>query len=315
MCLYPSLEALGVKLQSVSALHTDHAEALAKKYSIPHAYDSYQTMLAKEKLDGVFIAVSEAKHVDIVLHCLMAGIHVFVEKPLGSTVVDALRIADVSKKTGKHVQVGYMKRFSPVYQKAKLFMNDPESFGIPVSLHSIFTCRNFGFGTDERNFILNAAIHNIDLLRYLAGEIVDVSGYKKILPEGISYQFSFRSDHEIIGTMEIMALPPWAHRKEEMTITGTKAFVTASDIKTVIFHPAPELSPVPRWQIVEESESKYASIDSTSSGGFQPLYLTGFIGELKAFVVSVETNKDAITTAEDNVRTMELCEGILSILV
>ncbi|MEK7592551.1 MAG: hypothetical protein AAB508_04115, partial [Patescibacteria group bacterium] len=180
---------------------------------------------------------------------------------------------------------------------------------------SIFTCRNFGFGTDERNFILNAAIHNIDLLRYFAGEIVDVSGYKKILDEGISYQFSFQSDQSIIGTMEIMALPPWAHRKEEMTITGTKAFVTASDIKTITYHPTPETVSVPRWQMIEESESRYASIDSTSSGGLQSLYLTGFIGELKAFVESVQTNKAAITTAADNVKTMQLCEKILNTLV
>ena len=111
-----------------------------------------------------------------------------------------------------------------------------------------------------------------------------------------------------------MALPPWAHRKEEVIITGTKAFVAASDIKTVTFHPAPDANSIPRWQIIEESERRYASIDSTSSGGLQPLYLTGFIGELKAFVQSVETNTETMTNAEDNVKTMELCEKILTAL-
>jgi predicted dehydrogenase len=314
MCLYPSLESLGVKLQSVSALHKDHAEVIAKKYNIPNAYDNYKTMLVKEHLDGVFVAVSEAKHGDIVLDCLFAGAHVFVEKPLGSTVADAIRVADMSKKTGKYVQVGYMKRFSPVYQKAKAFMLDQKIFGTPVSMHGIFTCRNFGFGTDERNFILNAAIHNIDLIRYFAGEISEVRGYKKIVEEGISYQFSFKSDTNIIGTMSIMALPPWAHRKEEMTITGTKAFVTATDIKTVTFHPASEANSAPRWQMIEESESRFASMDSTSSGGLQPLYLTGFVGELQAFVESVKNNIATINTADENVKTMQLCEKILTSL-
>lgn len=314
MCLYPSLEALGVRLQSVCALHVDHAEAIAKKYGIPQTYDNYKIMLNREHLDAVLIAVPADISTEVVLDCLEAGTHVFVEKPLGSTVDDAILIAETSKKTGKHVQVGYMKRFSPVYQKTKALMSDLDAFGTPVSIHGIFTCRNIGFGTDERSFIYNAVIHNIDLLQYFAGTITDVCGYKKIVEEGISYQFSFRSDRGIIGTMDMMALPPWSHRKEEITVTGTKAFVTASDIKTVTFHPTAESNTIPRWQIIEETETRFNSMDSTSSGGLQPLYLTGFVGELAAFVESVQNGKATQFTAEDNIQVMQLCEKILNSL-
>ncbi len=315
ICLYPSLEALDIPVQSVCAFHLSHAEAIAKKYGIPQTYDNYKTMLDREHLDAVFIAVPANQSTGIVIDCLQAGVHVFVEKPLGSTVDDAIRVAEMSKKVGKYVQVGYMKRFSPVYQKAKALTSDPGTFGTPISMHGIFTCRNIGFGTDERNFVLNAAIHNIDLLRYFAGEITDICGYKKIVEEGIAYQFSFRSDRGIIGTMIFIALPPWSHRKEEMTVTGTKAFVTASDIKTVTFHPASENTATPRWQTIDEIEQQYSSMDSTSSGGLQPLYLTGFVGGLKEFVESVKTNKATINTAGENVKTMELCEKILLSLI
>jgi predicted dehydrogenase len=314
MCLYPSLEILGIKLQSVCAVHMDHAQTVAKKYNIPHAYDNYKTMLDKEKLDAVFVAVSEKLHTGITLDCLQAGAHVFVEKPLGSTTDDAARTELMSQKTGKNVQIGFMKRFSPIYQKVKMLMSNSDVFGNPVSVHSIFTCRNFGFGTDERSFLLNAAIHNVDLLRYIAGEIVDVCGYKQVVDDGIIYQFSFRSDTHMIGTMELMALPPWSHRKEEMTITGTKAFVTASEIKTVTFHPTTETTTIPRWQTINEMESRYSSMDSTSSGGMQPLYLTGFVGELQSFLESIQNNQITQVTAEDNVKTMQLCEKILQSL-
>lgn len=271
-------------------------------------------MLDTEKLDGVFVVVSEKLHTQITLDCLKVGAHVFVEKPIGSTVEDAQTVARLSKKVGKNVQVGFMKRFSPIYLKAKQFMTDATLFGNPVSMHGIFTCRNFGFGTNERNFILSAAIHNIDLLQFFAGEITDLSGYKSIVDEGISYQLSFRSDQNIIGTMNIMALPPWSHRKEEMTITGTKAFVTASDIRTVTLHPSSEITQTPRWQTIEESETTYSSMDSTSSGGIQPLYLTGFVGELQSFVDSIQNHTPTQITADDNVKTMNLCEKLLSSL-
>ncbi|MCL4360360.1 Gfo/Idh/MocA family oxidoreductase [Patescibacteria group bacterium] len=158
MCIYPSLEALGIKLSAVCALHKDHADAVARKYDIPHSYDTYREMLGKEKPDAVFVAAGENAHIKIVADMLSAGVHVFVEKPLGLTVADAKRIALLSQKTGKHIQVGFMKRFSPIYQKAKRLMGDKTRFGSPVCLHGIFTCRNFGFGTDDRKFLLNAAV-------------------------------------------------------------------------------------------------------------------------------------------------------------
>ncbi len=314
MCLYPSLEAAGIRLAAVCAAHLDHADSVAKKYDVPHAYDDYHQMLEKEHLDGVCVVVSEASHVQIVLDCLSAGVHVFVEKPVGSTVADAKRVADAADNAKKFVQVGYMKRFSPVYQKAKTLISDETRFGQLVSVQSTFTCRNFGF-TDDRNFLLNAAIHNVDLLRLFCGEITDIRGFKRVIPEGVSYNFSFASANGVIGTMTIMALPPWAHRKEELILSGTRGFVSATELKNVTFHPSTTDVAAPRWQVLEEREERFASMDSTSSGGLQPLYLTGFVAELAAFAHAVSTGVAApINTASENVKTMELCELILGSL-
>ncbi|MCL4360361.1 hypothetical protein M1555_03860 [Patescibacteria group bacterium] len=57
-----------------------------------------------------------------------------------------------------------------------------------------------------------------------------------------------------------------------------------------------------------------SSVDSTSSGGLQPLYLTGFVGELREFVASVGNNTWRENSAEENVKTMKLCEKLLSSL-
>lgn len=311
LCLYPSLAALGIRLQSVCALHLDHAQEIAKKYVIPHAYDNYKTMLQKEHLDAVFIAVSEKQHVQIVLDCLEAHVHVFVEKPLGLTVDDAVRVADMARKVGKHVQVGYMKRFSPTYQKARLIMNDHKTFGAPVSLSGIFTYGIFWICYDRTKFFLNAVIHNIDLLRYFVGEITDIHCVKKLVKDGILYQFNFLNDQNITGSMIIMGLLPWAHHKEEMTITGTKASVTISEINTITFRPTSRTKKVTRWQAADNTKGQFRFVDSTGSDNLQIFYLSGFIGELKEFVESVKKNKATINTAEENIRTMKLYEKIL----
>src|SRR3989344_1862354 len=311
LCLYPSLAALGIRLQSVCALHLEHAQEIAIKYDIPHVYDNYKTMLQKENLDAVFIAVSGEQHVQIVLDCLKAHVHVFVEKPVGSTVDDAVRVADMAKKVGKHVQVGYMKRFSPIYQKARLMVNDHKTFGAPVSFNAIFNYGIFWICYKRTQFFLNAAIHNIDLLRYFVGEITDIHCVKKLVADGISYQFNFASDQKIIGSMVIMGLLPWAHRKEEMTITGTKAFVIISESNTITFHLTSGTNKVSRWQVTDKIKNRFSSVDSTSSGNLQLFYLSGYIDELKEFVESVKNNKATINTAEENIKTMKLYEKIL----
>lgn len=311
LCLYPSLAALGIHLQSVCALHLDHAQAVAKKYNIQHAYDDYKTMLREEHLDAVFIAVSEEKRVQIVLDCLEAHVHVFVEKPLGTTVDDAVRIADLAKKVGKIVQVGYMKRFAPVYQKACLIMNDHKTFGTPVSINGIFIYGIFWILYKRTKFFLNAAIHNIDLLRYFAGEITDVRCVKKLVREGILYQFNFVSDKKIVGSIVIVGLLPWVHRQEEITINGTKARISIVERDSLILHPTSETSVTSRWQVDDKKKNHFSALDSTSSGNLQLFYLSGFIDELGEFIESVKKNKATINTAEENVKTMKLYENFL----
>lgn len=274
-CLYPSLAALGIRLQSVCARHLEHAQEIAEKYEIPYVYDNYKIMLREQYLDAVFIAVSGEQHTQIVLDCLKAHAHVFVEKPVGLTVEAAVRVARMAKKTGRHVQVGYMKRFSPVYQKARLMMNNQKTFGTPVSFDGLFSYGFFWICYNRMKFFLNAVIHNLDLLRYFVGEITDIRCLKKLTMEGISYQFNFTSDQRITGSVIFKGLFPWIRPKEEIKITGTKSSVVIPENNTVL-----------TWQ-------------------------AGYIGELKEFAESVKNNKPTQNTAEENIKTMELYEKIL----
>jgi predicted dehydrogenase len=60
-------------------------------------------------------SISQAAHFDA---CL-AGKHVLVEKPLGTSVSECERVATLARQSGKIVQVGTMKRFDPGIQAAK----------------------------------------------------------------------------------------------------------------------------------------------------------------------------------------------------
>lgn len=73
----------------------------------------YMEALHRLKPDLVCIATYSDSHADYAAAAMRAGAHVFVEKPLATTVADAQRVADCAAETGKKVVVGYILRHHP----------------------------------------------------------------------------------------------------------------------------------------------------------------------------------------------------------
>jgi predicted dehydrogenase len=79
--------------------------------------DDYAEALARLKPDLVCIATYTDSHADYAVAAMQAGAHVFVEKPLATTLADAQRVADCAGRTGRKVVVGYILRHHPSWQR------------------------------------------------------------------------------------------------------------------------------------------------------------------------------------------------------
>jgi predicted dehydrogenase len=80
------------------------------------ALPNYRDLLV-EPIDAVLIAAPDQFHPEIALAALAAGKHVFCEKPLSFSVAEAEEIAVARDRAKRVVQVGYMKRYDPAYEK------------------------------------------------------------------------------------------------------------------------------------------------------------------------------------------------------
>jgi predicted dehydrogenase len=67
--------------------------------------------------DLVSISTYSDSHADYACMAMEAGAHVFVEKPLATTVVDARRVVDCAKANGKKVVIGYILRHHPSWMR------------------------------------------------------------------------------------------------------------------------------------------------------------------------------------------------------
>ena len=74
---------------------------------------SFEDALREERPDVASIATYSDSHADYAVMALEAGSHVFVEKPLATTVADARRVVDAAKANGRKLVVGYILRHHP----------------------------------------------------------------------------------------------------------------------------------------------------------------------------------------------------------
>ena len=99
-------------------------EAVTARYGVQGVHENYASLL-EDDLDAVVVAAPAAAHTEIALAALDAGVHVFVEKPMCITLDDADRIIAARDSSGRVVQVGYMKRYDPAWERMAADM--PES--------------------------------------------------------------------------------------------------------------------------------------------------------------------------------------------
>ncbi|WP_050605319.1 Gfo/Idh/MocA family protein [Ruegeria sp. 6PALISEP08] len=81
------------------------------------AYSDFQAALAATRPDLVIVATYSDSHADYACAAMEAGAHVFVEKPLATTVADAKRVADKAARTNRKLVIGYILRHHPSWMR------------------------------------------------------------------------------------------------------------------------------------------------------------------------------------------------------
>ena len=108
----------GVELVGICDLDQARAKAIAERLGIPGAYGSLKEMAAAAKLDVIHVLTPPAYHAAVTLEALALGLHVFVEKPLATTVEDCDRIAAAASLAGKTVGVNHSLLRDPFVVRA-----------------------------------------------------------------------------------------------------------------------------------------------------------------------------------------------------
>lgn len=222
------------------------------------------------------------------------GLHVYTEKPPAVTASDAKKVLEVSEKTGKICMTAFKKRFAPAYQKAKTFI---ENEGNGLKILSVDYCSG-PYPNDPHNprsqFLLDFAIHLIDLTRYFGGEVAEVQGYS---PDPSTFAVSLRFQSGAVGTLALTSNRSWKVSTEKVELTGSSQCFATVENSVELFAYADD-----------EIRVWHKPSFSTSSG--DSLLETGFAGELIEFAHAILENRQPEWNIASSYRTMLLYEAI-----
>ena len=94
-------------------------ERYAKKGIIQEVktYGDYREMLTDKSIDAVLLCIPDHQHAIVATDCLLAGKHVFLQKPFAQTIQEGRVVANVAKAKGLVMQVGAWQRSRPQFRK------------------------------------------------------------------------------------------------------------------------------------------------------------------------------------------------------
>lgn len=134
-------------------------------------------------VDAVVIVTPTTTHAALIEAALRAGKAVWTEKPIAQELSDTARIVDLWRATGIPVQVGFMRRFDPGYERAKQLI-DAGELGRIEQFHAYSRDVNpppLEFLLHAGGSFLDMSVHDLDLARFLVGEVEEVHAWATTL--------------------------------------------------------------------------------------------------------------------------------------
>ena len=315
-----ALDAIrGAKLVACFDHIPKYAHAFANENACA-AYDSLKDLLSDPAVDIVNICTPSGSHMEPALAAANAGKHVVVEKPLEITLKRCDRIITACEKNNVRLCTIFPSRFSAVNLELKAAI-DTGRFGT-LTLGDTYvkwwrTQEYYDSGgwrgtwhMDGGGAYMNQAIHQVDLLSWLMGDVVEVNGitttiaHKRIEVEDVGVA-TLRFANGAVGVIEATT-SAWPGLLKKTEIHGTQG--------TVIV----EQDSLLQWEFEKKDRRdasirrRFAASSATSGGAADPKAISfqGHKDQLQDFMTAIENNTSPMVDGVEGRRSVEIILAI-----
>lgn len=290
--------------------------ALADELNTP-GFDSLDKLLDAGLADGIVVSTPNHQHVPQALACIHANIPVLVEKPLAVDLPGAQAIVNASEAASVPVLTGHHRRHNPLVAKAKQMIDEGQLGSItavqattwfykPDDYFDVAWRTQPGAGPVYINLI-----HDVDMLRHLCGEVVQVQAMESNKARGHKVEDTcvilLRFANGALGTLSVSdcTVSAWSW---ELTARENPAYPVTGELCYQIggTHGSLALPDLSVWQH-PQTRSWWSSISATRVpyAVADPL-----VKQIDQFVSVICGQQPPLVSARDGMINQQIIEAI-----
>jgi predicted dehydrogenase len=179
--------AANPKIDLVAVCDTDAGRLSAAVAALDVVgFADHRHLVDEIRPDVVHICTPHHQHVPIALDCLERGIGVIVEKPLAQNLAQGQRLVDAAKHSAAKVAVCFQNRYNATAQAMHQLLTSGELGAVLGASATVMWHRSTEYyrarpwrgqwETSGGGVLMTQAIHTLDLVQWLVGDITDVDG-------------------------------------------------------------------------------------------------------------------------------------------
>jgi predicted dehydrogenase len=306
---HPSLASFpDVEIAAICDLVEPKARQSAERFDIPRVYTDYKQMLAEVDPEAVWVLMPPQHLYEPAAAVLHQGRHLFVEKPLALTTVQARTLAYFAEERKCLTMVGFQRRHIPAMTDLRRRVEERGPIH-HASVKFVKATRNLathaGFYDGAIDPLTSDGIHAVDNLRWLCGgEVVDVAASvrTRYIPGPIPNEYialiTFSSG--AVGLLQSSYVTGRRIFSAEFHAQNVTAYVDADAESSIVFDDGEvETRPSREWGAAGGAK------------GDSPEHWLGFWHENRHFVDCVQEGRLPTSHFGDAVKSMELVDRIL----
>jgi len=284
------------KLVGVSDIDKRTVKKTADRFDVKPFYN-YKNLISK--VDAAVIATPTSTHYDIAMDFLKNGKHLLIEKPLCDDIEKAKSLVEKAEEEDLVLATGHIERHNPVVKSIKKSLEKGE-FGKLITLTSK-RVGTFPGQIHDVGVILDLGIHEIDIMRYLVGEVESVYSQSGGFKQDINFEdhanIILNFENGLSGVVEVNWLTPIKIRR--LFLTCSDYFIETDYINQVITKSSSFLGKVDEsdlYNLPIESNIQKISLEKR-----EPLK-----NEIEDFIDAIVNSREPLTTGMDGMMALKI---------
>lgn len=276
-----------IELAGLCDLNEGLATEMARRHGFARAYTDLDEMLHAEQPDGCVAITPIPATKEIAARVIRAEIPLLMEKPPGATLGEAREIVDLVKGTGAWVMVSMNRRFDPALRAALDWRGERPI----VYLRGRIVRHN----RREPDFMYGTAIHPLDTMRAIAGDVQEYSVAERLVDGVRWYVIRLVFKNGALGTLEVLPTAGSLSESYELVGDGMRALAGAGDTDSGMAR---------CW------ENGELVVESHPSPDLPSFVRNGTYAETCAFISALQAGRAPYPSPAQVLQTVELCQAI-----